>query len=291
MITVLLNGGLGNQLFQYAAGRALAEKYGVELCLDLSRLKHPESGDTPRSFELAPFNISASLLAGEDRRPLGNYRTLVHRVLLKTGLTLLGSITLKEKSSGFDPLFLKAPSDCILDGFWQSERYFKQITTILQQELCLKTPSPALVKASASLPDSTVAVHVRRGDYITNPAAASFHGVCSQDYYRTAVAKIRQHCTDAQFLVFSDDPTWCHQHLDLGGAFRLADDFRLNGPAEEMLLMSRCRHQIIANSSFSWWGAWLNNLPDKLVITPSQWFSDSSISTDDLVPKSWVRLP
>lgn len=290
MITVLLNGGLGNQLFQYAAGRALSERHGVELCLDLSRLKHPEPGDTPRRFELASFNIKASLLAKENRQPLGSYRTLVHRVLLKAGITLLGSITLKEQSSRFDPLFLKAPSDCILDGFWQSERYFKQITNILQQELIFKTPSPALVKASALLSDSVVAVHVRRGDYVTNPAAASFHSICSQDYYRTAATKIQQRYPDAQFLVFSDDPAWCHEHLDLGLPFRLAEDFRLNGPAEEMLLMSRCRHQIIANSSFSWWGAWLNNSPDKLIIAPSQWFTDSAIETDDLVPENWMRL-
>jgi len=291
VITVLLNGGLGNQLFQYATGRALAEKHGVALSLDLSRLKHPKPVDTPRVFELAPFNINASLLAGESRQSLGTYRTLVHRMLLKTGITLLGRITLKEQSSGFDPLFLKAPSDCILDGFWQSEHYFKQITTILQQELSLKTPSSAWLEAASLLMDATVAVHIRRGDYVTNPVAASFHGICSQDYYRTAVAKIRQHCPDAQFLVFSDDPTWCHQHLDLGVPFRLANDFRLNGPAEEMLLMTRCRHQIIANSSFSWWGAWLNSSPDKLVIAPSQWFADPAIETDDLVPKSWVRLP
>lgn len=291
MITVLLNGGLGNQLFQYAAGRALAEKHGVELSLDLSRLTHPKPGDTPRLFELAPFNIKALLLSEENRQPLGSYQACMHRLLLKTGITFGARVTLKERSSRFDPLFLKAPSDCILDGFWQSERYFKQIASLLQQELSLKAPTPALRKARSALSDSTVAVHVRRGDYVTNPAAASFHGTCSQDYYRAAVAVIQQRYNNSRFLVFSDDPTWCQEHLNLGVSFRLAEDFRLNGPAEEMLLMSRCRHQIIANSSFSWWGAWLNSSQDKLVIAPSQWFADHAVDTGDLVPKNWVRLP
>lgn len=291
MITVLLNGGLGNQLFQYAAGRALAEKHGVELSLDLSRLKHPVAGDTQRCFALEPFCIRAAQLLDTNHKPYGKYVSALNRLLLKTGSCRFGDVVLKEQSSGFDPLFLKAPSGCVLDGFWQSERYFKQIATMLQQEFILKTPSSAWLEATSLLMDSSVAVHIRRGDYVTNPAAASFHGICSQDYYRTAVAKIQQCYPDAQFLVFSDDPTWCHQYLDLGVPFRLADDFRLNGPAEEMLLMSRCRHQIIANSSFSWWGAWLNSLPDKLVIAPSRWFADLAIETGDLVPKSWVRLP
>lgn len=290
MITVLLNGGLGNQLFQYAAGRALAEKHGVELYLDLSRLKHPKPGDTPRRFELAPFNIKASLLAEEVRQPLENFQALVHRLLLKTGIPLLGSITLKEQRCGFDPLIFKAPSNCILDGFWQSERYFKQIASFLQQELSLKTPSPALRKAKSVLSDSTVAVHVRRGDYVTNPAAASFHGVCSQDYYRAAVAMIQQRCINSQFLVFSDDPGWCHEHLDLGQPFRLAADLGLNGSAEELVLISCCTHQVIANSSFSWWGGWLNPFPQKLVIAPCRWFADPAIATGDLVPDNWVRL-
>ena len=290
MITVLLNGGLGNQLFQYATGRALAEKHGVELILDLSRLKHPKPGDTPRRFELAPFNIKASLLAEEVRQPLGNYQAFVHRLLLKTGIPLLGSITLKEQSCGFDPLLFKAPSNCILDGFWQSERYFKQITSFLQQELSLKAPSAALRKSSSILSGSTVAVHVRRGDYVTNPAAASFHGTCSQEYYRAAVAVIQQRYADSQFLVFSDDPAWCRDYLDLGQPFRLAADLGLSDSAEELVLISCCAHQIIANSSFSWWGAWLNPSPRKLVIAPCRWFTDPAVATGDLVPETWVRL-
>lgn len=291
MITVLLNGGLGNQLFQYAAGRALAEKHGVELFLDLSRLKHPKPGDTPRRFELAPFNIKASLLAEEGRQSLGNYQACMHRLLLKAGIPLLGSITLKEQSCGFDPLIFKAPPNCILDGFWQSERYFKPITGLLQQELSLKAASPALRKASSILSDSTVAVHVRRGDYVTNPAAASFHGICSQDYYLAAVAVIRQRYANSQFLVFSDDPEWCQAHLDFGQPFRLATELGLNGSAEELVLISCCAHQVIANSSFSWWGAWLNPSPHKLVIAPRRWFTDPAVTTNDLVPETWVRLP
>ena len=291
MITVLLNGGLGNQLFQYAAGRALAEKHDVELLLDLSRLQHPKPGDTPRCFELAPFNIKASLLAEEGRQPLGSYQVCMHRLLLKASIPLWGSIILKEQGCGFDPLILRAPSSCILDGFWQSECYFKQITSLLQQELSLKAPSPALRKASSVLSDATVAVHVRRGDYVTNPAAASFHGICSQDYYQAAVANILTSYPDSQFLVFSDDPAWCQEHLDLGQPFRLAADFGLNGSAEELVLISRCAHQIIANSSFSWWGAWLNPSPHKLVVAPCRWFTDPAITTNDLLPETWVRLP
>jgi hypothetical protein len=291
MITVLLNGGLGNQLFQYATGRALAERHGVGLCLDLSRLEHTISGDTPRSFELAPFGINASVVRDTGRKQAGRYRSIMHRLLLKAGIPSSGSIVLKEQTFRYDPLVLRFPPDCVLDGFWQSERYFTQIASLLRQELRLTEPSTALVDAIAQLSDSTVALHVRRGDYITNPVTAGYHGVCSLEYYRSAVSLVRQQYPDAAIMVFSDDPVWCQEHLDLGQPFILADSFGLSSAAEELQLLSGCAHQVIANSSFSWWGAWLNPSAHKLVIAPSRWFADPAISTSDLFPESWVRLP
>ncbi len=290
MITVLLNGGLGNQLFQYATGRALAERHGVELRLDLSRLEHPEPGDTRRNFELSSLCINASIISDTDRKPCGKYKAVLNRQLLKAGLPGFGYIVLREQSCRFDPLILKAPFSCALEGFWQSERYFGEIAPLLQQELRLKQASKTWLESVSSLPDSTVALHVRRGDYITNPAAARFHGTCSRDYYRKAVGILLQHHPDSRLIVFSDDPAWCLEHLDIGQPFRLAADFGLRSPAEELMMISCCAHQIIANSSFSWWGAWLNKSPHKMVIAPSRWFADTRIYTGDLVPGSWVRL-
>jgi Glycosyl transferase family 11 len=291
MITVLLNGGLGNQLFQYATGRALSLKHGVDLFLDLSLLNRPASGDTLRNFELGAFSCYDSLnVVDLMRKPCGNFRAAFNRILLSAGIRIKGQDVFKELGCSYNPLIHRAPAECIIEGFWQSERYFSHIKDLLLKELSLKAPSHNWTEAVGNLPFCSAAVHIRRGDYISNPVAAGFHGVCSQEYYRAAVDLVRQRYPDAVFLVFSDDPSWCRAQLDLGTEFCLAEDLNLNGPAEEMLLMSRCRHQIIANSSFSWWGAWLNSSTDKLVIAPSRWFSEPSVDTSDLVPEGWVRL-
>ena len=137
---------------------------------------------------------------------------------------------------------------------------------------------------------NAVSLHVRRGDYAADPVVTSMHGLCPLDYYDRAVEYVLGRVSDPAFFLFSDDPDWVREHLKLRGSVSVVDH---NGPdsgSEDLRLMSLCRHHIIANSTFSWWGAWLDPRPDKLVIAPKRWFADESLDTSDLLPAGWVKL-
>ena len=135
----------------------------------------------------------------------------------------------------------------------------------------------------------SVSLHVRHGDYVTNADTNSFHGVCSLDYYKNAVSKIKQEMP-LPFFIFSDDIIWAKENLDFIGNMTFIEYNGATPDHEEMYLMSLCQHNIIANSSFSWWGAWLNQNPNKIIIAPQNWFNDVSLDTKDLIPNEWIRL-
>ena len=197
-----------------------------------------------------------------------------------------------ERHFHFDPEVASLPDGVCLEGYWQSERYFAQVADRVRHDLTLEKPpagrdAELLAEIAAG---NAVSLHVRRGDYVTDPAASATHGVCPLDYYRRAIAFIAERVADPVFFLFSDDPEWTRANLDLGGAATLVDH---NGPDrghEDLRLMSHCDHHIIANSSFSWWGAWLDPRPQKMVVAPRQWFRDASKDTSDLIPESWVQL-
>lgn len=183
------------------------------------------------------------------------------------------------------------PDNVYLEGYWQSERYFEDIKEIVQKEFTLKTPLEGLnlILAEEIRTVDAVSMHVRRGDYVTDENVSTMHGVCDLEYYRKAVDKVVQTLKDPCFFVFSDDPEW------------VADNLKLRHPAryishnsslahEDLRLMSLCRHHIIANSSFSWWGAWLSTCHEKLVIAPNKWFNNFKVDTSDLIPKAWIRI-
>lgn len=234
MIVVKLKGGLGNQMFQYAYGRALALKRGTLLGLDKSflqsKLWQKIVGVTPREYELDKFNIQAELI--RDKYPL--------------------------------------------EGYWQSEKYFKDIRPILLKDFTLRSKSDNFLKFEKLVSDNnSVSVHFRRGDYIKRKVTRNYHGVLGFDYYLQAIEIIKQKIKNPHFFLFSDDST--------------ISSFSGLNSAEELILMSLCRHNIIANSSFSWWGAWLNNNPKKIVIAPKKWFN--AIKTDlQRIPRSWIKL-
>jgi hypothetical protein len=179
-----------------------------------------------------------------------------------------------------------------LNGYWQSEKYFKSAEDKLRSELCLfDKPDEANQKILDEIVQCpAVSLHIRRGDYITNPSAALVHGVCSLDYYHSAIRHITAHVENPYFFVFSDDPQWVKDNLKIGYPVQFVE---ANGPdrgAEDMRLMKSCRHHIIANSSFSWWAAWLNDRLDKIVVAPRIWFLDTKIDTKDLIPEQWHRI-
>jgi hypothetical protein len=187
---------------------------------------------------------------------------------------------------------LDAPRDTHLDGYWQSEKYFQDIAATIRRDFTLATDLSAQDRAVAdAIADvNAVSVHVRRGDYVTDARTRAAHGVCSNEYYLQACDMIIRRQPDPHFFVFSDDLDWCRSHLQLPGAATYVGH---NGPDRDyadLYLMSQCRNHIIANSSFSWWGAWLNPRSDKVVIAPCQWFSGLDVDTRDVLPDGWIRI-
>ncbi len=287
MIVTRLMGGLGNQMFQYAAGRRLAQHHGTELKLDLTWFDNVEV-DTRREYELGCFELKAAPAEPKEIEGL----TMATPYLMgffgkRKKLTMLG-----EKHYQFDPAVLKAPDNVLLQGFWQSEKYFKDAQKLIRKDFIVKNPPTGNNKAVLLYIEevNAVSLHVRRGDYVTSKATNEFHGTATLDYYRKAMAYMAKKIEHPHFFVFSDDTAWCKKNLKIDFPATYVDHNPANKGFEDMRLMIACDHHIIANSSFSWWGAWLNPSKDKIVAAPKQWFRDKSIDTSDLIPKDWVRL-
>jgi hypothetical protein len=296
MIIVRLWGGLGNQMFQYAAARRLAHANRTELLLDAAWFGNAAAGDTARRYELSIFAIAERFAAPSQVRALRGYDIqrwprLAKRLLRAYGYRERESWA-RERHYHFDPAVLRLGDGVYLDGYWQSERYFQDAADLIRTEFAFR-PSPApdnaaLLEVIAGC--EAVSLHVRRGDYVANARTAHYHGVCGLDYYARCVDAIAGLVASPHFFVFSDDPAWVRDNLKLPFP---ATHVTHNGPErayEDLRLMSACRHNIIANSSFSWWGAWLNDTPVKIVIAPKQWFRDDSVDTADLIPERWHRL-
>lgn len=287
MIIANLKGGIGNQLFQYALGRHLSIKNKAELKLDISGLDRAEKvGNIYRTFDLYSFNITAPI-ANEDeikklKYPYGRlskiWRTFSFKVLRKHNLL-------------FDPKILTLPDNTYLDGYWQSPKFFENIREVLIKDLTLANPpSPAAETYHTKIQNTnSVSLHVRRGDYIKNPVVLKEFGICSNDYYTKAVKHILNSVNDPVFFVFSDDVDWVKENISLPDSTVYVQDPNLSA-VEELILMSKCKHNIIANSSFSWWGAWLSsNNTSRVVIAPTPWF-DHTPYDKDLIPKSWIQI-
>jgi hypothetical protein len=290
MIVTRICGGLGNQMFQYAAGRRLALLRGTGLLLDLSSLDDPRV-PTPRRYELGAYPIRATIASAAELEAVAARRdSLAARIARRACGSRRGAAT--ERHFHFDPEVLELPDGSCLEGYWQSERYFADVADDVRRELTLERPAAGRNALLLERIDAcnAVSVHVRRGDYVTVPQTNAIHGVCPLDYYREAARYVAERVADPVFFVFSDDPHWVRDHLRLDGETVLADHNRPDAAPEDMRLMSRCAHHVIANSTFSWWGAWLDPRPDKIVVAPRRWFQEGKLDTSDLVPASWIRL-
>lgn len=288
MIVTRLCGGLGNQLFQYAAARRLAHRLETELVLDPGWYARIPSSDTPRKYELDNYPVR-----GRKTSQAESCWCRLHQGRLLRRLPFLPRKWkhCRETTAGFDPAILALPDNVYLDGYWQSPKYFEDIADLIREELT-PIPSPGVddAKVHAQIRAGvSVAVHVRRGDYVTNAAAASMHGVCSLDYYRAALEYLAARLTQPRFFVFSDDPQWVRANLPLPGPGFFVDHNGPDGAFQDLRLMAACEHQVMANSSFSWWGGWLNPREDKIVVMPKQWFAGTRDAGDMALP-GWVRL-
>lgn len=260
---VQLNGGLGNQLFQYAFGRARSVEYKAPLYfhkmdLDCGR----------RHYALTPFNVNVQFKA-----PVGVLR-------------------FEEVQFNYDPRVHAASPSAYYVGYWQTERYFDLVSPILRKELTLKYPvsdqTAALSGKILRSPESTF-IHVRRGDYL-NPDTAAYHGNMGMDYYKSAMRIIADRCAGAEeFFIFSDDPDWCRRSFP--GCQVVDHNIGKGRESEDLYLMSLCKNAIFPNSSFGWWGAWLGDTrPGRICIGPKQWFAGAKLNTEDIIPERWIRL-
>ena len=303
MITVSLIGGLGNQMFQYAAGKALAERHGVPLALDVSGF---------RNYALRPFLLDrllvpeavTSVQAEPLQKPEENFarakwKARVDRLLGRAGLPKLASSPgeYREPHFHYDPAFEALGPQATLFGYFQSERYFSSIAGSLREWLALREPlrgAAAVTLKRIEASGLPVSIHIRRGDYLRS-GTHEVHGILGESFYRQALERLESATGhEAELFVFSDDAEAAEQVLNFVPRERLThvrgDPER---PWEDMALMARCRHHVIANSSFSWWGAWLNSSPEKIVIAPRAWFTPAQLSrtnTADLYPAEWVLV-
>ena len=292
MVISQLLGGLGNQMFQYAAGRALSLDLQCPLLLDLSGFKNYSLHN---GFELervtqAPIHIATP---GQLRKLLswrsGNLvRKLLKRLPYRSAR---GRHLVVEPHFNYWSGFSKILDPSYLMGYWQSEKYFKDFELRIRSDFEFRKPLIGEnLQTSFLMKDAnSVSLHVRRGDYVTHAATAKVLNPCSLDYYQRAVECVSKTVTSPHFFVFSDDPEWAQHNLKITFPTTYID--RNFGPQNyvDMQLMTHCKHNIIANSSFSWWGAWLNKNSDKLVIAPTNWFANG-IDDRDLIPPEWIRL-
>jgi hypothetical protein len=283
MIYLHLSGGLGNQLFQYAYGRTLSEETGDGLILDATWYERRIKAAAPRSYDLPRYSIRGTRATG--------LRAMQCRLQMSRAVRWvppLAPFTWVRESSiyRYSPP-LKPPGDIYALGNWQSYKYFEAMRGPLRGELTPRDPMGAMDAAIAERIGcaESVSLHVRRGDFVASDVARQIHGVCGADYYERAIRYVIERVPAAEFFVFTDDPDWAETHLNCGAPITV---LRHNGPEmafQDLRLMALCRHHITANSSFSWWGAWLGG--DGIVVCPSEWIVGWRTADLDIVPPHW----
>jgi len=295
MIVARLQGGHSNQLFQYAMARRLADKLHTDLVLDLSWFDDFADVDTPRYYELDCYPIKARTVKSlegyrviDPRQPVSKLQQMLRKLHIGNAIWMH-----YEKHQGFNEDAMHLPDNTLPVGFWQCEKYFVDIRGMLLRELEPKTKlserNTKLLKRIEST--DAISVHVRRGDYVTNKQAKAFHGLLGPDYYKKAVKYLvdKTKSKNLHAFVFSNDIEWCKKNikLDVPTTFVEGND----KGSDDMRLMKHCKHFVMANSSFSWWGSWLSENPGKITIAPKVWFKDIKTNNDiDIALDSWVRL-
>ncbi|MDR1370728.1 MAG: alpha-1,2-fucosyltransferase [Dysgonamonadaceae bacterium] len=296
MIRVFVFGGLGNQMFQYAAARALADRLGVGVCIDKSLLNIRSKNVTHRIYELDLFFLKhhEKIISSKKR---GFLLRKIYPKIKKTSLgrriTKCYNLYEELESSGYDPEFLSQPDHTSLSGYFQSEKYFIPFQEIVRRCFTFKNHLYGKNKDIAEKIKDTnsVSIHIRRGDYVSNKKSAAIYTELSTEYYEKAIERIRQEFDNPTFFVFSDDPEEAKKTIPTLHAVHINWN-KGRDSYIDMQLMSLCKHNIIANSSFSWWGAWLNNNENKIVIAPDQWLKnpEENDRIRDLIPDRWIKI-
>ena len=285
---IRLQGGLGNQMFQYAFGRALSLRNNSDLYLDVSALNPKKN----RGYSLDNFLLNAKFAT-----PPILKSAITPHFALKKKLWKALKIPFKyapthivEKRFSYSAEIAETKTSAYFDGYWQTEKYFADCPDIIRGDFAFRNESelqkhPQYGEICGS---DSVALHIRRGDYVKNPKYRKLLYVCTLEYYKRAIAYLRERHSGLKFFIASDDHKWVAENFDLSAEFRLIES---KSAIEDFFLMSRCRHNIISNSSFSWWSAWLNGNPQKTVIAPDAWFAARArMDYSDILPGGWIKI-
>jgi hypothetical protein len=293
MVIVQLTGGLGNQLFQYAAAKSLSLYHNVPLLLEISSFCKTEwhELEVPREFELHCFaGIHEEVIKSDQLASLINLGE--KKGIPAKFIPAYRKTEYMEPHFHYDRNFFKSKMKVFLKGGWQSEKYFQNCKDEIRKILQPKEEYIVNVKAKADefLKEPTVGVHIRRGDYLRKKIILEWHGIMERDYYVRAFEQLSKSLGSFRVLYFSNDIDWVEKELQPIVKGETITDNVSQTHVEDLYLMSCCRHNIIANSSFSWWGAWLNNNPNKIVIAPKKWFNKGPNDTQDLIPEGWIKI-
>lgn len=293
MIIVKLQGGLGNQMFQYAFARILAQKNNTKVVIDGSFFARVANipGFTPRTFELAIFDNHYSMARDSD---LISFLHLSKINKVKKKLRLNYPKVYKEPSFSFQSDALTTKSPVYLKGYFQSYKYLEGYEDFIKQLFCFpinKFDSFNKELVAKFKNQNTIALHIRRGDYVEDKLTQQYHGNCSSNYYLKAIKLLDSKSKDFTLVFFSDDIDWVKKQFeDLPYSKIFVDHNTEENSWKDMLLMSCCSHNVIANSSFSWWAAWLNTNTEKIVVAPKNWFATTENDTRYIIPSEWIQL-
>jgi hypothetical protein len=289
MIIVNLMGGLGNQMFQYAYGHALEKRTGVPVSFSVDMFSAYNSHN---GYELERvFGLHLRLATPEDRQKvLGKIWSSLGSRRLAVRVPFIQWFTndriIIEKEMKFESRLLQTDqASHYIHGYFQSEKYFFDYADTIRENYIFQKIEKSI---ETNIDQASISLHVRRGDYLSSSAV---HCICGISYYTAAVSHIKKHVSDFELIVFSDDPEWAEKEMrKLHHSVRVIAENRGADSFKDMFLISRCDHHIIANSSFSWWGAWLCQNKEKIVIAPKDWFASARLSSEDIVPEAWVKL-
>lgn len=290
MNIVQIHSGLGNQMFQYALYLALRHRT-PETKIDVSVFAHRPSHN---GYELERvFGVRPNYASVAERNRMADvgkeWYAQVRRALFGARHTEGQLIHEPDPANGWAPDILQA-KNAYLQGYWQSEHYFEEVTDEVKSAFTFRQPLPEeaqqLANTITAAPNS-VSVHIRRGDYL-KARRIDDYTVCNESYYRRAVAYMQAHVTNARFYVFSDEPTWGREQQLFPADTVFVSGHNGEQAYIDMQLMSLCRHHIIANSSFSWWGAWLGQEQETITVAPNRWFRHRP--RPDIVPTRWIQI-
>ncbi len=294
-VYVSLYGGLGNQLFQYSIGRSLALRNQAQLVIDLTWFNICDNlnGTTPRKFELSKFNIVANI--SYKGLPWHSNPSLYNRFKRKFSFfspaSAYGVNIYKERNLHFDKAIFDHNCPIWLDGYWQSYKYFESIGDVIKREINIpeKLNPKSKIFYNNILKTDSICIHIRRGDYVKLGDSIFDHTSKGLNYYNNGVAILIRGLKNPHAYIFSDDPDWVKDNFKPPVDFTIVDINTPNNPEQDLWLMAACQKFLIANSSFSWWAAWLSSHKEKKIIAPKNWIPSLDIGPD-LFPDDWILV-